>query len=213
VTATALTRAESRKGAAPRIVVIDNYDSFTYNLVQYLGELGARVDVCTNGVPLDTIDRLQPDGILLSPGPGAPDEAGITLAVVGHFSGRLPLLGICLGHQAIAQCFGARVVRASRLMHGRTSPIHHLGDGLFTGLPSPFRATRYHSLIVDGDTLGPWLECTAWTEHGELMGIRHRSLPIAGVQFHPESFLSEHGHTLLGNFLHMLPGRREEVIQ
>jgi para-aminobenzoate synthetase component II len=204
--------ARAKRGSPPRIVVVDNYDSFTYNLVQYLGELGARIDVCSNRVPLAAIERFEPDGILLSPGPGSPDEAGITLDAVRHFSGRVPLLGVCLGHQAIAQCFGARVVRAARLMHGRTSPILHPGGGLFRGLPSPFRATRYHSLIVANDTLGPWLERTAWTEHGELMGIRHRTLPIAGVQFHPESLLSEHGHTLLANFLDMLPGRSEEAM-
>jgi para-aminobenzoate synthetase component II len=209
---TALTRSKHWRRSAPRIVVIDNYDSFTYNLVQYLGELGARVDVCSNSVPLDTIERFEPDGILLSPGPGVPDAAGITLEAVRHFSGRVPLLGVCLGHQAIAQCFGARVVRAARLMHGRTSPIQHMGVGLFRGLPSPFRATRYHSWIVEGDTLGPWLERTAWTEQGELMGLRHRSLAVAGVQFHPESFLSEHGHALLGNFLDLLPGRHEEAM-
>jgi len=207
-----VTPATRPKPEAPRIVVIDNHDSFTYNLVQYLGELGARVHVCTNSVPLDAIERLEPNGILLSPGPGLPDQAGITLDAVRHFSGQVPLLGVCLGHQAIAQCFGARVVRAARLMHGRTSLIQHTGDGLFRGLPSPFRATRYHSWIVDGDTLGPWLERTAWTEHGELMGIRHCSLAIAGIQFHPESFLSEHGHTLLGNFLDLLPGRDEEAM-
>jgi anthranilate synthase/aminodeoxychorismate synthase-like glutamine amidotransferase len=207
-----VTAATRPKPKAPRIVVIDNYDSFTYNLVQYLGELGARVDVCSNSVPLDAIERCEPDGIVLSPGPGSPDEAGVTLDAVRHFSGHVPLLGVCLGHQAIAQCFGARVARAERLMHGRTSSIQHLGDGLFRGLPSPFRATRYHSLIVDGETLGPWLEPTAWTEHGELMGIRHRSLAVAGVQFHPESFLSEYGHMLLGNFVDMLPGRHEEAL-
>jgi len=206
-----VTAAARPQPEAPRVVVIDNYDSFTYNLVQYLGELGARVDVCSNSVPLAAIERLEPDGIVLSPGPGSPDDAGITLEAVRHFSGQVPLLGVCLGHQAIAQCFGARVMRASRLMHGRTSPIQHLGDGLFSGLPSPFRATRYHSLIVDGDTLGPRLERTAWTEHGELMGIRHCSLAIAGIQFHPESYLSEHGHSLLRNFLDMLPGGHEEA--
>jgi anthranilate synthase/aminodeoxychorismate synthase-like glutamine amidotransferase len=209
---TARARPEQGREPRRRIVVIDNYDSFTYNLVQYLGELGARVDVCCNAAPLDAIERLEPDGILLSPGPGSPDEAGITLDAIRHFSGRVPLLGVCLGHQAIAQCFGARVVRAPRLMHGRTSPIEHGGGGLFRGLPSPFRATRYHSLIVAGDTLGPWLERTAWTEEGEVMAIRHRRLAVEGVQFHPESFLSEHGHTLLSNFLDALPGRREEAM-
>lgn len=193
------------------ILVIDNYDSFTYNLVQYLGELGAEVEVFRNdAIDVAGIERRAPEGILLSPGPGTPDDAGITLDVVRSLGGKLPLLGVCLGHQAIGQAFGGRVQRAPRLMHGRTSPIEHDGRGLFRGIPSPFCATRYHSLIVDRGTLSSDLEVSAWTAEGELMGLRHRQLAIESVQFHPESFLTEHGHTLLQNFLDLLPekGRR-----
>jgi para-aminobenzoate synthetase component 2 len=188
------------------ILVIDNYDSFTYNLVQYLGELGAAVEVHRND-QIDVADILarKPDGILISPGPGTPDQAGITLAVLEQCAGRLPIFGVCLGHQAIGQTFGGRVIRAPRLMHGRTSPIHHSGRGVFAGLPSPFTATRYHSLIVERESLGPDLEVTAWTEQGEIMGLAHRKLRVQGVQFHPESFLTEHGHALLRNFLAQLP--------
>jgi anthranilate synthase/aminodeoxychorismate synthase-like glutamine amidotransferase len=196
------------------ILVVDNYDSFTYNLVQYLGELGAEVEVHRNDA-IDTagIARRAPEGILISPGPGTPDEAGVTLAAVRELGPRIPLLGVCLGHQAIGQAFGGRVVRAPRLMHGRTSPIEHEGQGVFTGLPSPFRATRYHSLIVAREHLPAELEVTAWTAEGEIMGLRHRSLPIEGVQFHPESFLTEHGHAMLQTFLDRLPekGRRGTV--
>jgi anthranilate synthase/aminodeoxychorismate synthase-like glutamine amidotransferase len=194
------------------ILVIDNYDSFTYNLVQYLGELGAVVEVHRNdAIDVAGIERLAPEALLISPGPGTPDEAGISLEVVRRLGGRIPLLGVCLGHQAIGQAFGAPVVRAPRLMHGRTSPIEHDGRGLFRGLPSPFRATRYHSLIVERESLGPELEVTAWTTEGEVMGLRHRSLAIEGVQFHPESFLTEHGHAMLQNFLEPLPGRGKRV--
>ncbi len=197
------------------ILVIDNYDSFTYNLVQYLGELGAEVEVFRNdAIDIAGIERLAPAGILISPGPGTPDGAGISLEVVRKLGGKLPLLGVCLGHQAIGQAFGGAVVRAPRLMHGRTSPIEHDGGGLFRGLPSPFRATRYHSLIVDRGSLSPELEISAWTAEGEVMGLRHRSLAIEGVQFHPESFLTEHGHAMLRNFLELLPGggaRRREA--
>ena len=188
------------------ILVVDNYDSFTYNLVQYLGELGAVVDVYRNdAIDVDGIAGLAPEGILISPGPGTPDEAGVTLAVVRELGARIPLLGVCLGHQAIGQAFGGSVVRAPRLMHGRTSPIEHAGTGVFAGLPSPFRATRYHSLIVAREDLPAELEITAWTAEGEIMGLRHRTLPIEGVQFHPESFLTEHGHALLRSFLRRLP--------
>jgi para-aminobenzoate synthetase component II len=193
------------------IVVIDNYDSFTYNLVQYLGELGAAVVVYRNDeISVDQIRACRPEGVLISPGPGNPDEAGVSLELLARLSSELPILGVCLGHQAIGQAFGSRVVRAGRLMHGRTSPILHDGSGVFAGLPSPFTATRYHSLIVERASLGPDLVVTAWTEEGEIMGLRHRSLPVEGVQFHPESFLTEHGHELLGNFLRRLPeqGRR-----
>ncbi|HKU39853.1 MAG TPA: aminodeoxychorismate/anthranilate synthase component II [Polyangiales bacterium] len=193
------------------ILVIDNYDSFTYNLVQYLGELGAEVVVHRNDeIGVDRIRANRPEGILISPGPGNPDEAGVSLEVLARLSAETPILGVCLGHQAIGQAFGGRVVRAGRLMHGRTSPILHDGSGVFQGVPSPFTATRYHSLIVDRDTLPAELIVTAWTAEGEIMGLRHRSLPVEGVQFHPESFLTEHGHELLRNFLRRLPeqGRR-----
>ena len=190
------------------ILVIDNYDSFTYNIVQYLGELGARVEVHRNDqISVDGVFARKPEGVLISPGPGNPDEAGVTLELLARSGGAFPVFGVCLGHQAIGQAFGSKVVRAGRLMHGRTSPILHEGAGVFAGLPSPFTATRYHSLIVERETLAPELEITAWTDQGEIMGIRHRSLPIEGVQFHPESFLTEHGHTLLGNFLSCLPER------
>ena len=188
------------------ILVVDNYDSFTYNLVQYLGELGASVCVRRNDESsVDDVAKLAPEGVLLSPGPGNPDEAGITLDVITTYGKTLPIFGVCLGHQAIGQAFGSKVVRAPRLMHGRTSPILHEGAGVFAGLPSPFTATRYHSLIVERETLSPELEVTAWTAEGEIMGLRHRTQPVEGVQFHPESFLTEHGHAMLRNFLNRLP--------
>ena len=188
------------------ILVIDNYDSFTYNLVQYLGELGAVVDVRRNdAVTPDEIGRLAPEGVLISPGPGTPDSAGVSLALIAEFRSRLPLMGVCLGHQAIAQAFGARIVGAERLMHGRTSQIEHDGKGLFEGIPSPFTATRYHSLIADRDSIPDELQVSAWTAEGEVMGLRHESLPVEGVQFHPESFLTQHGHAMLKNFLSRLP--------
>jgi len=184
------------------VVVIDNYDSFTYNLVQYLGELGAEVEVYRNdAVDVAAVAARRPDGILISPGPGTPDEAGISLAVIGALGPTVPVFGVCLGHQSIGQQFGGRVVRADRLMHGRTSEIHHAGVGVFAGLPSPFIATRYHSLVVERTSLPEVLEITAWTAEGEIMGLRHRELPIEGVQFHPESFLTQHGHELLRNWL------------
>ena len=190
------------------ILVVDNYDSFTFNLVQYLAELGAKVEVVRNdAVDLEGIRARAPEGILLSPGPGTPDEAGITLDVVRSLAGEIPLFGVCLGHQAMGQAFGGRVVRASRRMHGRTSPILHEGRGVFEGLPSPFLATRYHSLIVERETLPEVLVPTAWTAEGELMGMRHRDLEVEGVQFHPESFLTEHGHAMLERFLSRLPSR------
>jgi para-aminobenzoate synthetase component II len=190
------------------ILVIDNYDSFTYNLVQYLGELGAEVAVHRNDErTVEQVRAARPEGILISPGPGTPDEAGISLSLLAQLSAEIPILGVCLGHQAIGQAFGGRVVRAKRLMHGRTSPILHDGSGVFEGLPSPFTATRYHSLIVERETLGSELAVTAWTQEGEIMGLRHRTLPVEGVQFHPESFLTEHGHDMLRNFLRRLPDR------
>ncbi|MEM8606481.1 MAG: aminodeoxychorismate/anthranilate synthase component II [Myxococcota bacterium] len=190
------------------ILVIDNYDSFTYNLVQYLGELGAEVVVRRNDVTsLDEIESLNPAGVLISPGPGRPEDAGISLSLIEKMSPRVPTFGVCLGHQSIAQRFGASIVRADRLMHGRTSPILHEGGGVFSGLPSPYTATRYHSLIVARDTVPPELEITAWTEEREVMGLRHTELPIEGVQFHPESFLTEHGHRLLQNWLDSMVAR------
>ena len=184
------------------LLVIDNYDSFTYNLVQYFGELGAETVVRRNdAIDLAGIESLAPAGIVISPGPCTPNEAGISLDVVRHFAGRIPLLGVCLGHQSIGQVFGGNVIRAPRLMHGKTSMIHHDGRGLFAGLSNPFVATRYHSLIVERETLPAVLEVSAWTEEGEIMGLRHRELAVDGVQFHPESILSGEGKSLLRNFL------------
>jgi anthranilate synthase component 2 len=185
------------------VLMIDNYDSFTYNLVQYLGELGAAVQVVRNDeVTVDEVERLRPERIVISPGPCSPNEAGISLEVIRRLGGVVPLLGVCLGHQAIGQAFGGTVVHAKTLMHGKTSSIHHAGGGVFRGLPSPFVATRYHSLAVERASLPDCLEVTAWTEDGEIMGLAHRSAAVQGVQFHPESILTEHGHALLGNFLH-----------
>lgn len=190
------------------IVVVDNYDSFTYNLAHYLAQLGARVEVVLNdAVDVDELAAMGPEGVLFSPGPGAPDDAGITLACVERFAGSVPLFGVCLGHQAIARAYGGQIVRAERLMHGRTSPIEHRGRGVFHDLPSPLTAARYHSLIVDRRSIPDVLEVTAWTAQGEVMGLRHRELEVEGVQFHPESFLTEHGHALLENFLERLPRR------
>lgn len=184
------------------LVVIDNYDSFTYNLVQYLGELGREVTVFRNDqATVDAIAALKPSHIIISPGPCTPNEAGISVELIRRLAGRVPILGVCLGHQCIGQALGARVVRASRLMHGKTSQIYHDGRTIFAGLPNPFTATRYHSLIVDAASLPPELEVTATSEMGELMGIRHREWPLEGVQFHPESILTEGGHQLVKNFL------------
>ncbi|MBA4495799.1 aminodeoxychorismate/anthranilate synthase component II [Paenactinomyces guangxiensis] len=184
------------------ILMIDNYDSFTYNLVQYLGELGERLEVVRNDeISIEQIEEKRPRFIVLSPGPGTPDDAGICLAVVRHFAGKVPILGVCLGHQAIARAFGGEVVRAQRLMHGKTSPILHDGQTLFQNIPSPFTATRYHSLLVNKETLPADLMISAETEAGEIMGIRHRNLPLEGVQFHPESIISQHGKKLLANFI------------
>ncbi len=187
------------------VLVIDNYDSFTFNLVQYLGELGERPIIRRNdALTLEDIERMDVRRILISPGPCTPREAGISMDVVRRFSGRLPILGVCLGHQAIAEVFGGQVVRAPRLMHGKTSGIIHAGEGILRGLPSPFVATRYHSLIV-AEPLPDALLRTAWTAEGELMGLQHRRHPTYGVQFHPESILSEHGHAILKNFLEATP--------
>ena len=184
------------------LLMIDNYDSFTYNLVQYLGELGEDVKVARNDeLSVDEVERLRPQRVVLSPGPCTPNEAGISLELIGRLAGRVPILGVCLGHQAIGQAFGGRVVHAKTLMHGKTSLIHHTGAGVFRGLPAPYTATRYHSLAIERDSCPPELEVTAWTDDGEIMGVRHRTLPVEGVQFHPESILTEHGHALLRNFL------------
>jgi len=184
------------------LLMIDNYDSFTFNLVQYLGELGADVHVVRNDeVTVADIERLNPERIVVSPGPCSPSEAGVSIEAITHFAGKKPILGVCLGHQAIGQAFGGKVLHAKTLMHGKTSPITHAGAGVFAGLPSPFTATRYHSLAVERETLPACLEITAWTEDGEIMGLRHREFAIEGVQFHPESILTEHGHAMLRNFL------------
>ncbi|AWP24363.1 anthranilate/aminodeoxychorismate synthase component II [Acidiferrobacter sp. SPIII_3] len=185
------------------ILMIDNYDSFTYNLVQYLGELGQEVHVARNDqISLDEIERLAPERIVISPGPCTPNEAGISLDLIMRFGEHIPVLGVCLGHQSIGQAFGGRVVRAGRVMHGKTSLISHGGTGVFRGLPDPFTATRYHSLVVAKDDLPECLEVTAVSQDdGEIMGLRHKWWPVEGVQFHPESILSEHGHALLENFL------------
>lgn len=191
------------------ILLIDNYDSFTYNILQYLAELGAEVVVHRNdAITLADIGRLGPAGIVISPGPGTPDDAGISLAVIERFAGQVPMLGVCLGEQSMAQVFGGKVVRAPYLMHGRTSEIHHDGRGVFRDLPNPFTATRYHSLVVERDSLPDCLEVSAWTADGLIMGLRHRGLPtVEGVQFHPESILTEAGKQLLGNFLAMVEGK------
>ena len=187
---------------AVRVLVIDNYDSFVYNLVQYLGELGADPIVHrADQITIDEVEGLAPDAILISPGPGRPEDAGLSNAIIERFAGVCPILGVCLGHQAIGQVFGGDVVRADRVMHGKTSLIHHHDDGVFTGLPEPFEATRYHSLVVDRDTLPAVLEITAETDDGTIMGLRHREHAIEGVQFHPESVLTASGHQLLANFL------------
>ena len=191
------------------VLVLDNYDSFTYNLVQYLGELGASVDVHRNdAISLDDIAAMAPDAIVVSPGPCTPKEAGISVPTIKRFAGERPILGVCLGHQSIGEAFGGDVVRAGRIMHGKTSPILHTGEGLFAGLSNPFEATRYHSLVIDPPTLPAALVRTAWTEEGEIMGVRHRELFVEGVQFHPESILTVEGKRLLGNFLARVPVSR-----
>ena len=184
------------------LLMIDNYDSFTYNLVQYFGELGEDVRVFRNdAITLDAIDAMSPDQIVLSPGPCTPNEAGVTLPLIGRFAGRIPILGVCLGHQAIGQAFGGRVVRAGRVMHGKCSNVRHDGKGVFAGLPEGFRATRYHSLVVERASLPGCLAVSAESEDGEIMGLRHREVAVEGVQFHPEAILTEHGHQMLKNFL------------
>ena len=191
------------------LLMIDNYDSFTYNLVQYFGELGEDVHTVRNdAITLDEIERLAPERIVISPGPCAPAQAGVSVPLLAHFAGRVPILGVCLGHQAIGEAFGGRIVRAREIMHGKTSPITHDGQGVFRGLPSPYTVIRYHSLAIERQTLPPELEVTSETEDGEIMGVRHRTLaggpaPLEGMQFHPESILSENGHAMLANFLKM----------
>jgi len=184
------------------LLMIDNYDSFTYNLVQYLGELGEEVKVARNDeIALTEIEKLAPARIVISPGPCTPAEAGISVPLIERFAGAVPILGVCLGHQSIGQAFGGRIVHAAQLMHGKTSEIHHDGRGVFRGLPDRYTAPRYHSLAIERASLPGCLEVSAWTADGEIMGVRHRTLPVEGVQFHPESVLTEHGHALLKNFL------------
>ena len=191
------------------VLMIDNYDSFTYNLVQYLGELGADVRVFRNDkITFDEIATLAPERIVISPGPCTPNEAGISVETIVRLSGKLPILGVCLGHQSIGQAFGGRIIHAHAVMHGKTSMIHHKDEGVFAGLPSPLEATRYHSLVIEKESLPDCLEVTAWTETeqgdvDEIMGVRHKTLKVEGVQFHPESILTQHGHELLKNFLNM----------
>ncbi|MCA6061549.1 MULTISPECIES: anthranilate synthase component II [Oceanospirillaceae] len=191
------------------LVMIDNYDSFTYNVVQYFAELGADVRVFRNDeITIEEIEALKPDHLVISPGPCTPNEAGISMEAIRYFAGKLPILGICLGHQSIGQVFGGNIIRAGQVMHGKISQIHHADSGVFRGLSNPYNATRYHSLVIDKHNLPECLEITAWTENPdgsmeEIMGVRHRELPIEGVQFHPESILTEHGHDLLKNFLQM----------
>ncbi|WP_415900140.1 aminodeoxychorismate/anthranilate synthase component II [Neptuniibacter sp. QD48_11] len=189
------------------LLMIDNYDSFTYNVVQYLGELGADVRVYRNDeITIEEIEALNPDHLVISPGPCTPNEAGVSVAAIEHFAGKLPILGICLGHQSIGQAFGGDIVRAKQVMHGKTSPVHHIDAGVFEGLAQPVEVTRYHSLVIDQNTLPDCLEVTSWTQDelgnlDEIMGVRHKTLDIEGVQFHPESILTEQGHDLLANFL------------
>jgi len=191
------------------MLMIDNYDSFTYNLVQYLGELGADVVVHRNDqITIDDIEKMQPERIMISPGPCTPNEAGISMQAIKHFAGKLPILGVCLGHQSIGQVFGGKIVHAKEIMHGKTSMIHHNNTGVFKGLTNPYEATRYHSLVIEKDSLPDCLEVTAWTKNAdgsidEIMGVKHKELNVEGVQFHPESILTEHGHDLLKNFLEM----------
>ncbi|MBO8165518.1 MAG: aminodeoxychorismate/anthranilate synthase component II [Brevibacillus sp.] len=195
------------------IVMIDNYDSFTYNLVQYVGELGEELKVYRNDqITLAEIERLDPDYLMISPGPCTPDDAGISMDVIRHFAGRIPILGVCLGHQSIGQVFGAKVVRAERLMHGKTSDVYHDSQTIFRGIPSPFTAARYHSLILDPDSIPDVLQVTAHTAEGEIMGVRHNVYPVEGVQFHPESIITQHGKQLLKNFLSTYAGKKRQAV-
>lgn len=196
------------------LLMIDNYDSFTYNLVQYFGELGVEVEVVRNDqIDIEAIEKLAPDHLVISPGPCTPKEAGISVPAILHFAGKLPILGVCLGHQSVGQAFGGDIVHASKVMHGKTSMVKHKNVGVFAGLSNPFEATRYHSLVIDQNTLPDCLQVTAWTEQDngeieEIMGVRHKEYVIEGVQFHPESILTEHGHDMLQNFLNMSGGMR-----
>lgn len=184
------------------LLFIDNYDSFTYNIVQYFTELGQEVAVRRNDdITLEEIEALNPQYLVIGPGPCSPKEAGISVAAMRHFAGRLPIMGVCLGHQTIGEAFGGRIVRAKTLMHGKVSPVSHSGKGMFRGLPNPVTCTRYHSLVIDRDNLSDCLEITAWTEDGEIMGVRHKEYAVEGVQFHPEALLTERGHDMLNNFL------------
>lgn len=184
------------------LLFIDNYDSFTYNIVQYFTELGQEVAVRRNDdITLEEIEALNPQYLVIGPGPCSPKEAGISVAAMRHFAGRLPIMGVCLGHQTIGEAFGGRIVRAKTLMHGKVSPVSHSGKGMFKGLPNPVTCTRYHSLVIDRNTMPECLEVTAWTEDGEIMGVRHKEYAVEGVQFHPEALLTEHGHDMLNNFL------------
>ena len=189
------------------ILMIDNYDSFTYNLVHYIAELGEDVEVYRNDkITVEDVGRINPDVIVVSPGPCTPKEAGVSVDVIKEFAGRIPVLGVCLGHQSMAYAYGADIIRADRLLHGKTSLIHHDGNGIYKDIPDPFEATRYHSLLVDKKTLPEEFIVTAWTDEGEIMGIRHKELLLEGVQFHPESILTKHGKDLLGNFIRMAKG-------
>ncbi len=184
------------------LLMLDNYDSFTYNLVQYFGELGEDVRVYRNDeITVEQVAAQKPDHIVISPGPCSPAEAGISVPLIQEFAGKVPLLGVCLGHQSIGQAFGGKIIHAKQLMHGKTSLIHHKDVGVFNGLPNPFTATRYHSLVIERESIPDCLEITAWTDDGEIMGVRHKTLQVEGVQFHPESILTEHGHQMLANFL------------
>jgi anthranilate synthase component 2 len=202
------------------LIVIDNYDSFTYNLVQYLGELGAELPVASeiqvyrnDKIDLEQIEKLQPDGVVISPGPGRPEDAGVSGSLISQLGAKLPILGVCLGHQSMGQVFGGKIVSAPVLMHGKTSEIHHTGVGVFRGLANPFTATRYHSLVIDRDYCPDVLEITAWVEDGTIMGVRHRNYPhLEGVQFHPESILTSSGKQLLRNFLESLPASRHQLM-
>ena len=206
------SKSYGRKRSA-MILMIDNYDSFTYNLVQYIGELGEKVTVVRNDeLSISEIEQLSPSIIVVSPGPCTPNEAGISLDVITHFAGKIPVFGVCLGHQSIGQAFGGKVIRAERLMHGKTSPVYHDGKGVNTNMPNPFQATRYHSLLVEKESLPDCLEVTSWTDEGEIMGLRHKEFAVEGVQFHPESIMTEEGKKLIQNFFEAYSPAVREII-